>query len=132
MLVGLLLSDGHISKRGLNQNARFHFSQSGKTEKTEFFNKVLESLISLCTKEYKPYSSEIKDNKTNKVYNQITLVTMQLPCLNVLHNAFYKSVNLNLPSSAYGLHSESKGILRYKKIVPSNISDLLTYEALAY
>lgn len=32
-LIGILLSDGHVSLRLKNVNARFHFSQSGKVTK---------------------------------------------------------------------------------------------------
>ena len=36
-LIGLILSDLHISRRSPTSNARLSFAQSGKTEKEEFF-----------------------------------------------------------------------------------------------
>jgi len=32
-LIGIMLSDGHVSLRPKNVNARFHFTQSGKIQK---------------------------------------------------------------------------------------------------
>ena len=39
-LIGIMLSDGHVSLRRNSINARFHFAQSGKIEKKEYFDSV--------------------------------------------------------------------------------------------
>jgi len=51
------------------------------------------------------------DNRTEKTYSAISFTTMQLPCFNEYRELFY---NLN------------------KKIVPENISGLLTSRGLAF
>ena len=58
-----------------------------------------------------PSISEIKDKETGKLRYNISFVTLALPCFNELYESFY-----------------SEG----KKIVPSNIADLLTPVSLAY
>jgi hypothetical protein len=51
------------------------------------------------------------DKRTNKIYSSMQFKTLSLPCLNYYYDLFYKEG---------------------KKIVPSNIGDLLTARALAY
>lgn len=51
------------------------------------------------------------DKRTNKIYSSMQFKTLALPCLNYYYDLFYKEG---------------------KKIIPSNISDLLTARAFAY
>jgi hypothetical protein len=51
-----MLSDGHISLRPKSVNARFHFSQSGKPQKTEYFDFVAHMMKHYCTPTMKPYT----------------------------------------------------------------------------
>jgi hypothetical protein len=55
-LIGIMLSDGHISLRPKSVNARFHFSQSGKPQKTEYFDFVAHMMKHYCTPTMKPYT----------------------------------------------------------------------------
>jgi len=47
-LVGIMLSDGHISRRSLTCNARFTFSQSGKEDKRSYFYLVYNMFKKYC------------------------------------------------------------------------------------
>lgn len=48
-LIGLMLSDLHAARRSPTSNARLFFAQSGKPEKSEFFNNVFALLTPFCT-----------------------------------------------------------------------------------
>nr|YP_009486086.1 hypothetical protein [Cantharellus lutescens]AWA82210.1 hypothetical protein [Cantharellus lutescens] len=85
ILIGLLLSDLHISLRSLNQNPRLFFAQSGKPEKFEFFMNVFKLLSEFCTKNLEPKTRIWKDKRTGEVYSSISFATLQLPCFKVLH-----------------------------------------------
>ena len=67
-------------------------------------------LINLCGKEPKVYIRK-PDLITNKIYSSIQFKTLALPSLNYYRDLFY---------------------IDGKKIIPANISDLLTARALAY
>lgn len=110
-VTGMMLSDGHISLRSPTANARFHFSQSGKQEKQEYFNLVLSIMSIFCTLNFVPYVREWTDSSTNTIYTSISFATMQLPCFTELRNLWY----LN-------------GI----KIIPLNIKEMLTPIAMAH
>lgn len=110
-ITGMLLSDGHISQRSKTANARFILSQSAKLTKREYFELVFTLMKPFFTINYKPYIKEWVDIKTNIKYSSISLTTMQLPCFVSLRSLWY--VN---------------GI----KIIPENISELLTPIALAH
>ena len=112
-ITGMLLSDGHIQRRSesASSNARFIFAQSGKPEKREYFNLVLEIMKPFCSSNHVPYFKEWIDVRFNNTYSSISLTTIQLPCFTNLHNIWY---------------------FNNKKIVPLNIKDLLTPLALAH
>ena len=110
-ITGILLSDGHIQQRSITSNGRFIFAQSGKHEKREYFNLVLEIMKPFCITNYVPYFKEWIDLRFKTTNNSISLTTMQLPCFTSLHNIWY-----------------SNGI----KIVPLNIKEMLTPLALAH
>ena len=90
VLTGIMLSDGHIQQRTPTSNARFIFSQSGKIEKREYFNFILDLLLPFCTPGYVPYFKEWFDAKYNATYTSISLTTMQLPCFSILHKLWYE------------------------------------------
>lgn len=110
-ITGMMLSDGHVQKRSITGNGRFIFAQSGKTEKREYFNLVLEIMKPFCSVNYVPYTKEWLDTRYNTINSSISLTTMQLPCFTRLHNIWY-----------------SNSI----KIVPLNIKEMLTPLALAH
>ena len=62
-------------------------------------------------KDYNPQSKTVRNNRTKKIYSAISFTTMQLPCFIEYRELFYE---LN------------------KKIVPENISKLLTARGLAF
>lgn len=110
-IIEMLLSDAHIAIRSLTGNARFIFSQSGKPEKLEYFNLVLEIILPFCPVGYKVYIKEWYDRKLDSQYTSISLTTMQLPCFTKLINLWY---------------------LNKIKIIPVNIKSLLSPITLAH
>ena len=110
ILVGILLGDAHIAKRSSTGNSRLVYAQTAIKHKS-YFEHVYSKFSSFCVKDYKPQSRLVKDKKTNKTYSAISFTTMQLPCFNAYREWFY---------------------LLNKKLVPSNIRELLTPQGLAY
>lgn len=108
-ITGMMLSDGHIQKRSITSNGRFIFAQSGKPNKREYFNLVLEIMKPFCSANYIPYAKEWIDIRSNTVNSSISLTTMQLPCFTSLHKRLRRYSN-NI------------------KIVPLNIKEVLTPE----
>jgi len=113
VIIGLLLSDGYIQQRSLSGNSRFIYGQSSLREHyLNYFYHVYEL--------FKPYISEnfsIKprsfiDKNTKKTYSSVSFATLTLPCFTYYRNLFYNTQN--------------------KKVIPSNISELLTPRGLAY
>ena len=78
----------------------------------EYFDYVYSFFLPYCVNDHKPQLRLVVDNKTKKTYSAISFTTMQLPCFNVYRELFYD--------------------LNKKKIVPSNISELLTPRSLAF
>lgn len=109
-LIGILLGDGHISRRSSTANSRLIYAQTAVTHKA-YFDYVFSLFLPFCAKDYIPQSKIVRDNRTKKIYSAISLTTMQLPCFNVYKDYFYK---LNV------------------KIVPDNIYELLTPRGLAF
>lgn len=110
-LIGIMLSDGHISRRSLTSNARFIFSQSGKEDKRPYFYLVYNMFKKYCVKGSEYQVKTWKDKKNNRVYTSVTFSTMQLPCFTKFHSLWY---------------------LNKRKIVPANIQELLTPIGLAH
>jgi hypothetical protein len=109
MLIGILLGDGHISRRSSTANSRLLYAQTAVTHK-EYFDYVFGFFKPFCVKDYNPQSKIVRDNRTKKTYSSISFTTMQLPCFNIYKDSFYKE---NV------------------KIVPYNIYELLTPRGLA-
>jgi len=109
IMIGLLLGDGHIQSR--NGNSRFIYAQSSLREHhLNYFNHVYSMFKPFLSKEFEAKSRSFIDKRTNKTYSSISFTTFTLPCFNHYRNLFYNN----------------------KKIVPSNINQLLTPRALAY
>ena len=71
---------------------------------------IYSQFTNLTGKEPKVYIRK-PDKRTNEIYSSMQFKTLALPCLNYYYDLFYKEG---------------------KKIIPSNISDLLTARAFAY
>ena len=110
ILIGILLGDGHISRRSSTANSRLIYAQTAVAHK-EYFYYVFSFFSAFCVKDYIAQSKLVRDNRTKKTYSSISFTTMQLPCFNVFKEMFYK-VNV--------------------KIVPDNIQELLTPRGLAF
>jgi len=112
IMIGLLLGDGHIQSR--NGNGRFIYAQSSLRENhLNYFYHVFNMFKPFLSKDFKAKSRSFLDKRTNNTYSSIRFATLTLPCFNYYKNLFY--------------NSDSQ-----KKIVPSNINNLLTPRGLAY
>ena len=111
--MGLLLGDGHIQKRSINGNSRFIYAQSSlRLQHLNYFKHILELFRPYLSKNFNLKNRNFTDKRTNKIYSSVSFATLSLPCFNDYKNLFYNSDNL--------------------KIVPSNISQILSPRGLAY
>ena len=111
IIIGLLLGDGHIQCR--NFNSRFIYGQSSlRKHHLNYFYHVLNLFKPFLSQDFVPKPRTFVDKKTNNTYSSVYFTTLTLPCFNYYRSLFYNKEN--------------------KKIVPSNISQLLTPRGLAY
>jgi len=111
-IIGLLLGDGHISKRSVKGNSRFVYAQSAiRSQHIAYFNHVYSIFKPYCSKDFIPKLKIWVDKRTQNKYQSSSFTTLSLPCLNLFKNLFY---------------------VEGHKIVPANIAELLTYRGLAY
>jgi hypothetical protein len=108
ILVGLTLGDLNVQKPSINSNVRLRFQQGSVHEEYIFY--LYELFKSYCLSAPKFYSQK-PDTRTGEIYTKISFNTLSLPCFNTIYNLFY---------------------LDGKKMMPSNIFDLLTPLGLAY
>lgn len=108
ILIGLLLGDLFIEKQERRANVRLRFEQS--TVHEDYLFHLYDLFQSFCTQAPKMYT-RLPDKRTGNIYSRILFYTYSLPCFNELHELFYQGK---------------------KKVVPSNIGDLLTPLSLAY
>lgn len=104
VFIGIILSDANISKSN-KAEGRLQFKQTIKHIKYFYF--VFFKLNHYCSKA--PYS--IKTILHKKEHIGLGFTTRSLPCITELYNMFY---------------------VNNKKIIPLNLYDLLTWEALAH
>lgn len=110
IIIGLLLGDGHLQRR--HTNSRFIFAQSSLREHhSSYFWHVYSLFSPFLSKEFQAKPRTFLDKRTNKTYGSIAFATLTLPCFNKYKDLFYNS---------------------NQKIVPNNISQLLTPIGLAY
>jgi hypothetical protein len=102
ILVGLLLGDlyGQIQTTGVN--ARFRFEQSIVHED---YLLHLYALFQSFSVQAPKVNARLPHRQTGKIYSNMYFITYSLPCFNELYSLFY---------------------LDGKKVIPSNIGDLLT------
>lgn len=109
IIIGLLLGDGHISRRSDTGNSRLVYTQS-LTVHLEYFNHVFSLFHPIFFVENYIIQRR-KSRRGSKEFYAVSFTTMQLPCFNFFKEIFYKN---NL------------------KIVPLNIYHLLTPIGLAF
>jgi hypothetical protein len=102
-----ILGDGFIERAKPNHNARIRIEQS-YPEKSEYLKSIHELLEPLTA--MKPTLLTRNNKKRGIVTKSLYFRTLAMPCLNYYHELFYKD-----------------GI----KIIPKNISELLTARSLA-
>jgi ABC-type transport system involved in multi-copper enzyme maturation permease subunit len=104
--IGMVLGDVNVRKRSTNAQLRFVQSTIHK----EYIDELYSQFKSYCTTEPK-VTKTLPNKVTGMTYSSIRFNTLSLPCFNELYSLFY---------------------LEGRKIVPSNIGELLTPLGLAY
>ena len=105
IIVGILLSDAYLLRGNKGGDARLQFKQM--YGHFEYFYSVFFELSHYCSN--LPYLNKVNLHK--KIFYALTFSTRSLPCITKLYDLFY-------PEG--------------KKVVPENIYDLLTWEALVH
>ena len=107
-LIGFTLGVLSLEKATNNSNIRLRFDQGIIHSDSLYF---LYDLFKVYTLSYPKSTNRKPDKRTGKTYNSLIFKTIMLPCFNYLWELFY---------------------LDRKKIVLSNIKDLLTEVGLAF
>lgn len=102
LLVGILLDDPHIVRRSSTDNSRLVYTQTAISHK-EYFEFVYSLFIPFSISNYIPQSRIVRDNRTNKIYSDISFTTMQLPCFNIFKQMFYISKVKKVPNNPHEL-----------------------------
>lgn len=108
-IVGIMLADGFLEREKPTYNTRLRIDHVYPEQESCVLSlhSLFASLIAM-----EPVINERKaDPRTGKAYKSIYVRTLRFPCLNKYHDLFYKDK---------------------KKVVPSNIQDLLTPRGLAH
>jgi len=108
ILIGLLLGDLCAQKRSSKGNTNLHFEQGIKHK--DYIFHLFDLFKNFCRSNPK-ISDRLADKRTGKIYTRVQFATLTLPCFNELYTLFYP---LN------------------RKIVPLNITELLTPVGLVY
>ena len=108
ILVGLFLGDLHAQKKTPKSNAYLKFEQGFiHKDYLDFLYELFQHYCSVAPK----INNRTPDKRTGNIYTRVLFHTYCLPCFTQFHNIFY---------------------LNKKKIVPSNIAELLTPLGLAH
>lgn len=102
------MGDLTVQKPSINSNVRLRFKQGSVHKEYIFY--LYELFKSYCLSAPKFYSQK-PDKRTGEIYTKISFNTLSLPCFNTIYNLFY---------------------LDGKKIIPSNINELITVLTLCY
>jgi hypothetical protein len=110
IIIGSLLGDLTAERRNIKSNTRLQFKQSLMNK--EYIYHMYNLFQIYCgTSPLNIYKFDSRVNKNNTYY-AIKFQTLSLPCFNIYKKLFYNSEG--------------------KKILPTNIEDLLTVRGLAY
>lgn len=113
-LVGNLLGEGFAEKR--NNKTRFHIHMSNRNAEYIFSMHSFFKEKGYCSAEKPKVKKQIKKNNT--VYFSIKFRTFSFSSLNYIYDCFYVKQKINEK-------------FFFKKVIPKNISSLLTEKALA-
>lgn len=105
ILIGTLLGDASAEKQHVNTRIKYKQGEIHKDYLIHLYEK-LEKFVSNPPKEKKNHHKVY-----DKIYTSWNFQTLSMPCFNYYYNIFYPNK---------------------KKIIPSNIGELLTGQALAY
>jgi hypothetical protein len=108
ILIGLLLGDLYLQKTPKSRNNMLRFIQG--TVNQDYAFHLYELFKEFCSAAPKISNAPV-DKRTGKTYSRVRFNTYSLPCFNELRDLFY---------------------VENKKVIPSNIGDLLTIEGLCY
>jgi LAGLIDADG DNA endonuclease family len=112
VLIGILLGDGHLEKRGQNSNALLTITFAVRYI---LLAQYIYGLFVFFVNKKGFRFSEVKSGTGSKLFGRITVRTVNLPLFTYYHNMFYRSIDN-----------------KYIKIIPLNIFDLLTPVSLAF
>lgn len=115
-----MLADGFLEKRKPNHNARLRVDYTYPTQSS--YVNLLYDLFKNLSGKGPNFNIRKPDKRTNKTYSSIAFKPYNLPCLNEFHTLFYKNSGL----------THANGQVRYTKIIPLNIQELLTPLSLAH
>lgn len=118
VLIGILLGDGHLQKAssGFKANARLKITFAERYKPLAFY---ITGLFCYFVNPKGISFSKVKSGKDSGLYGRISLTTVSNPVFKLYHDLFYKPVYL---------HQN----IKYVKIIPLNIEELLTEVSLAF
>lgn len=115
-LIGNILGDGHLEYRSGSTRLTLHLGLPNR-EYIAWLNNLYVT-NGYCTDKILTFKKRI--GKHNKIYFTTKIITYSFKSFNWLHSVFYKPQ-----------YSENNEILYYKKIIPTNIIDYLSPQAIA-
>lgn len=97
VIIGILLSDGHLASTKPHENPRLEFKQSSKNSAYVWF--VFSILCHYCNV-YPYFISNVRKDKTHP---SLAMYTRGLPCFNELRSLFYVNKVKRVPADIYNL-----------------------------
>lgn len=80
IIIGLMLGDGHIQQRHLN-NSRFIYGQSSlRPHHQNYFDHIFELFKPYLSREFTIKERVFSHKKTNVTYKSVNFATLTLPC----------------------------------------------------
>ena len=97
VIIGILLSDGHLASTKPHENPRLEFKQSSKNSAYVWF--VFSILCHYCNV-YPYFLANVRKDKTHP---SLAMYTRGLPCFNELRSLFYINKVKRVPADIYNL-----------------------------
>ena len=108
-IVGIILADGFLERGKLTYNTRLRVDHTYPEQKSYIL--LLHNIFAPLIATEPKIVVRKADSRTGKIYKSISVSTLRFPCLNKYHELFYRDK---------------------KKVIPSNIQDVLTPRGLAH